>query len=481
MAITIISSPNINMSGYNPIKWVIDSDNKNTPGFRYIVEVYDVGTSNKLIEIDVAPDPTDNGYGKFDISRIVRNKIDKYLDLTNFNIQNATDTFYKYDIKFGESLSYEWEYDDYIISNGNTALTTDTIYGASFSNTTHEFNVGDQVFVEMNLVYGDCRDVINGFFTIINVVSNKTVEINLGFPCSGPASPGIISFANKRKLRTYDLTRENGRLVLNTAMSLKEYSDTSGSLSEYLISAPSTTKKFLTNVPNGYKVSLNQHMWINQFINTGGTTNSVDIRVENSNGDIFNIPNSGNFIVKTNGIGPANFGTYSVVSGSAPIIKGDTEWYEINITNDGGDSVSEKKRFVIDRRCVINDIEVLFMDRKGSFMSYYFPLRKFENITTNKKVYNNYIDGIETYSDGVKVYNSEIEKKITLNSNYMTDEMSLYFEELLSSPYTYIRYEGDWYSCKVMDGSFETERFINKRLIKKTIDVSFDINTSINI
>jgi hypothetical protein len=481
MAITIISSPAVNMSAYNPIKWVIDSTNKNEPGFRYIIEIYDAGTTDKLIEIDVAPDPTDNGYGKIDVSRIVRNKVDKFIDLTDNNINDALGTWYKYDIKFGESFSADWDFDDYIFLSGQTGLTTDTAFGGGFSDTTHNFVVGDQIFVEMDTIYNDCRDVINGFFTVIEVVSNKTIKINLTFPCSNPASPGVVTFADKRKFRAYDLQRQNGRLVLNTAMDVNEVSSTGGDMSGYLVTTPSTTKRFLTNVPDGFKVSPTQHLWINQFINTNGNTNSINIRVENSNGDLFNLPNSGNFVVKSNGVGPGNFGTFSVVSGSGPIIKPDTEWYDIWVTNDDGAQVLEKKRFVIDRRCPINDIEVVFMDRKGSFMSFYFPLKKFENITTEKEMFNKYVENVNTYSDGVQVYHSDFKKSFNINTNYLTDDMNLYFEELLTSPYTYIRYEGVFYSCKVMSGNFETERTRNKRLVKRSIDIDFDINTPINI
>ena len=485
MAITIISSPNQFQAAYNPIKWVLDSTNKNQPGFRYIVQIYDTGSTAStalLAEMDVAPDPFDNGRCDVDVSRIVRNKVDKFLDLNNDNVVEAVGTFYRYDIRFGESFSGDWAFNDYIfLSGGDTGLTTDSAFGAGFSNVTHPYQVGDQVYVEMNVVYNDCRDVISGYYTVTQVVSNKTIRINLGFPCSGPASPGKVRYADNRKARVYNLANQTQRLVLNAAQDIIEYSGATGSMTNYLVTTPSTTKRFLTNVPNEFKVSPTQHLWINQFINTNGTTNSIGVRVQNSNGDLFNLPNSGNFRVKTNGVGPGNFGTFSVVSGSGPIIKPDTEWYDIWVTNDDGAQVLEKKRFIIDRRCPINDIEVAFMDRKGSFMSYYFPLKKFERITTEKEMYNKYVKTFTTSADGVQVYNSDYKKTLTLNTNYLTDEMNLYFEELLTSPYTYVRLEGNWYSCKIAAGNFETERTRNKRLVKRSIDIEFDINTPVNI
>jgi hypothetical protein len=479
MAITIINSPASDwMSAYNPIKWKLDSTNKNTLAFRYIVEVYDAGTSNKLIEQDIAPDPTDSGYCNVDISRIVRNKVDKFLDINTDTIQNAVGTNYRYDIKFGESYVANWAYNDYVFITGGVALTTDTTYGASFSNATHSFVVGDQVKVQMNTIYNDCRDVINGFFTIVSVPSNKTILINLPFPCSGGVSPGIVRYSDMRKVRNYNLTSQTNRGIVNTAMNIVEYSSTLGSLNSYEILS-STSSKFLTNAPNGFKVSPYQHLWINMF--EKASNNGTNIRIQNSNGDTFNIPNSGDFIVKQNGVGPANFGTYSVATGTGPIIKSDTEWYDIWVINGSASQISEKKRFVLDRKCSINDCEIVFMDRKGSFMSFYFPLKIKENLTYKKDMFNKQVDTYTTYADGKQVYNSEFSRSLNLTTGYLTDDMNRYFEEILTSPYTYIRWEDVWYACKVKDGSSETERARNKRLLKRNIDVDFDINNPINI
>jgi hypothetical protein len=499
MAITITSSPAQYQAAYNPIKWEIDSNNKNLPGFRYVVQIFEVNTTNLVAEMDVAPDPTLSGRAQIDVSRIVRNRVDKYQNLSSTVVNNAVGTFFLYDIKFGESYTSDWAFDDYIFLSGATGLTTDSFYGPTFSDVTHPYVVNDQIFVQLDVVYNDCRDVINGFFTVVEVVSNKTIKINLAFPCSGTASPGKVSYADKRKVRVLNLQSEARRVVLNAAQDLIEFDSVSGSMAFYEITATSSNARLLTNVPDGFRVSPTQHLFVNQFENANGNTDNVDIRFTNSNGDVFLKSNSGNFVVKQNSVGPGNIGTLTTVSGSAPLIKPDTEWYEFHLVNDGGQKVSEIKRFYIDRRCPINDIEVVFMDRKGSFMSFYFPLKKFERIDVEKSRYNKYINSVKTFSDGVQVYNSEYKKTLTLNSNFLTDSENLYFEELLTSPYTYVRLDslpywligytnnnyiidiGKWFSCKIVDGNFETERTRNKRLVRRSIDIEFDINTPINI
>lgn len=133
--ITIISQPNNYHSGYNQIKYVIDSTNKNNPGFRYIVQLFKAGTAEKFAEFDMIPNPLNNGYGEINISKIIQTQLDYTINLTNFAFQDATKCYFNYDIKFGESFSTLWEFNDYVYltgDTGNLGLTTDSAFGAGF-------------------------------------------------------------------------------------------------------------------------------------------------------------------------------------------------------------------------------------------------------------------------------------------------------------------------------------------------------------
>jgi hypothetical protein len=64
----------------------------------------------------------------------------------------------------------------------------------------------------------------------------------------------------------------------------------------------------------------------------------------------------------------------------------------------------------------------------------------------------------------------------------MNDKMSVLFEELLTSPYTWIKTEpGLYYPCIVKETAFEVERQKNKNLIRKTITVEYGNKNAINI
>lgn len=481
MSISILQQPNKYQSGYNPIKYKIDSTNKNEEGFRYIVQIFDAGTSNKLVEYDVAPDPFDNGRGNIDVSRVIQNKLNTFLNLTSTTPNNATTAHYNYDIRFGESLSSEWLFDDYVGLFGGLggvlALTTDSAFGAGFSNIPHPFVNGDQIKVELNQTFNDTRDLLNAFWAVVNVTSPQTIQLGINSSVIGnfPATPGIAYYADNRKTRTLNIASITDRVAINTALNVVDFAALQGNMSNFVLNG--VTRNHLTNLPATNKTYPFQFMFLNML-----EANSVGfINFENDTGDILRKSNAGSFLVKSNSIGPANLGTLSVVSGTAPLIKPDTKFYEVFVTNSVGTQQSQKLKINITNKCAINETQVLFMDRKGSYMSFAFPNRQFESITTEKQKYRRYIDTYTTSSQGNTTYHSTQNKQVTLNTDFLSDEENRYFEELLTSPYIYIYFEDEWFSCSIDGGSFETQRTRNKALIKRQIVVNFNLDSPVNI
>ena len=74
----------------------------------------------------------------------------------------------------------------------------------------------------------------------------------------------------------------------------------------------------------------------------------------------------------------------------------------------------------------------------------------------------------------------DVNKQYTLNTNWMTLEMNQYFEELLTSPETYIKIDGTYQACIIKESSFETVRQRGRKLIRKTIKVELANRDSIN-
>lgn len=476
MAITINKQPAEFHSGYNPVEYEISSNFSTELGFRYVVELYQGLT--KFAEFSVAPDIKDGNKGKIDISRILQNKLDGYFANTVYNSFDARGAHFQYQIRFGESRTSQWKFNDYVWLVGDgLALTTDSFYGAGFSNETHNYQVGDQILVKTNGTYpNDNRQFLNTYFEVVKVISDKTVELNASFYLIGsfPATPGTTTFADNRKLITRNMINST-KSVINTAMNRKEYITTSGSLDGYNM-LTGTDNLILTNQPEKYSVTPEQHVYFNVL---KGQNKSLIF--ENSNGDVFRKVISGSNTVTSLGVGPGNLGTITTLNGTTPLIKDDTKWYIVKVANnDNTTDASIEYKFNLDKRCQINPIQIQFMDRKGSFNSFAFQLKKRENVQTSKESYNKFVSDNTTYAAGNTVYHSEVEKTMTLTTNFMGEAMNLYFEELMTSRRTYILIDSDWYSCTVQDTSFENEFERNNKMINKQITVKFDLNNPIN-
>jgi hypothetical protein len=480
MAISFSGTPTPITPGYNPIVYYVDSTNKNQPGFRYIFQV--LSGSTLLADLKIAPRPND-GIGYADVSKIVQNQLPGYsLPPSATTWANAdAGSVAEYTIQFGESYTTEYAFIDYIFMSGNTGIS---------GTTAHPFVIGDQVQLILNSTYNDFRDALNGYFTVTAIPDAYSFQLNLSWIGSGPATPGKAYYADARKTRFTGLTATT-TIATNEAMKVSEFQSFMSSyplVPDFVLTG--STSKFLTNIPrSGFRVTPTQHLGINGFDNK--VNNAALMWFQNSNGDVFNKSISSSAArIKQIAAGPANAGTLTTVSGTAGLIKDDTEWYEFWTTNSSSGQTSEKLRIDIDNRCVINDVEIAFLDRSGSMSSFAFQNRIFESITTEKETlrrefgtntankgftFNTYDEGMSTYAAG---YNNSYE----LNTNWMTDEMSVYFEELLSSPKTYVRWtDGNWYACQIENGSFQTERSKNQKLIKKKITIKLSIDNPVNI
>jgi hypothetical protein len=482
MAITIKAAPTELTPAYNPVMIYADSTNKSELGFRYVVDVYDDATSTKLFEQRVAPRPVD-GYMELNLSKAVSDYVDNTPPFNNTSSTLATGSFRELRIEIGEEYVVSWDFTDYGFNNdysgGNTGLFQ------SPNVTPHPFAVGDQVRVKTNATYTDNRQSLNGLFTVIGVEDAYDFVISLSDVGSFPATAGKVSFADNRRTIFRDLADETFT-VFNGALALKPFKNWTPNdyLAQVLVFG-----KFLTNAPRPFKVKVDSEVWLNLYGNSAG--NMREMYVRNDDGDMYNavLTDAGQEI-KQLAIGLGNFPTLTPVGGAVlPVIKDNTKTVDVWVANVSGVRMSEIFTYEIDRRCTIEDYEILFMDRLGSFVPFAFQLRSMERGSIMRETFNKKfgdIVGDDTYSfnlydQGYTTYHVDTEKTLELNTNYMDDEHSVYFEELLTSPYTYLRVGDDYYSVTVQETSFETMRQKNKRLIRKTVNVKFNVNTPVNI
>jgi hypothetical protein len=383
MAQTTIASPQVLTPAYNPIKYIVDSTNKNKNGFKYIFDIYESGTANKIGEYKVLP-TFGTGYGEEDLSKLLQTQVswDLQTQLTSF--YGAPNSYYQYDVKVGEEFVAEFAY-------------------------------------------------------------------------------------------TSSLTNASGNVQINV------------------------TNTFASG---------DQDLYLN-IVNPKGTDRVI---FENSNGGSFyKAISSADEIVQVP-VGPNNYG---ILVGTGDLIDNNTEWYEFFFANGATLSQQDSVRYrvYLDRRVLISEYHILFLDRMGSWSSFAFQLKSYERGDVTRELYNQDVAGFVNGADewtynteefGFRSMNINVTKSFDLNTNWMTQNMATYFEELVTSPQTFLKIvtyvttedgiplidedgcpihipESTLYQpCIVNNNSYEVFNQRNKNLIKQSISVRLANQDNIN-
>jgi hypothetical protein len=499
MSISIIQNTQILTPAYNDLIWKFDSTNKTEPNFKYVVDIYNVATVPTLLKrYTVNPEPV-NQYCDINLSQFLQSQVT--YDLTQLYTNGGTtanDSQFPYTLKIGEQYDTTWDYDA-VARNVDTNNTFTGYVNLGSTTTLHPYNIGDYIRITQS-DGGSLYPILEGIFVIVQVPNTQTITINLTYNLlsnTTPLSPLITGTTTQVGATTsnFDLLNVTGNCVSNQTYKIQDFIDYN--FSAYTTSS-SGTSKFFTNQPSTdwYMSPTQKAYTMFSYYSTSGNSIVSRVRYENSNGDIIQ---SGTINVNQNltlkpwlrliQTGPGNHNGTSAVTGSLPLIKNDTEWYDFWLVDSSNNQLTEKKRVYISRKCQINNTEILFLDRLGSWSSFSFDLKQFETVETEKQNYNRTID----YSTNLPIfepwlyggdvtYNSTIKRTWELNTNWMTEQMSDYFEELISSPVTLMRFDGgDYFPVNVLTNSVQNEKFKNTKLIKKKILVKSAWNEKINI
>lgn len=469
MAITKIAEPYDFSPAYNPLRFIYDSTNKNEDGFKYVYDVYESGTSNKIGEYRVFPRISD-GYGEIDLSPLLRSKV-SFTFQQGTEDATASDSFYQYDVKIGEEYIVQVSYTASVANNsGNVRITA-----------THSYQVGDQVQITQ-ADGGVANPQLEGLHTVIAITGTTNFTVSaLWSDVTDATINGDVKYADNRKTITRAVVTLSGKRVFNGAFKHNDFA--SYNQNNYILTA--STDYFLTYQPQTFYITEDQEVYFN--LSSGASTTGF-IVFENDGGDILKYAANANSYVYQANVG-ASANPTTVVSGTVGHIKADTEWYDVWYTDSSANRLSVKYRFYIDRRCRIEDYQILFLDRLGSFSSFAFQLRAYERGSITRDSYNQRLEGSVTsqrwgYSVqeyGMKTYKVGVEKTMELNTNWMTEDMAEYFEQLLTSPITYL-YDGTSYiPCNITDSSFEVEKQRNKNLIRKTVTIKLANQDSVNV
>jgi hypothetical protein len=473
---TIIAQPQQLMPAYNPIKYIIDNTNKNEPGFRYIFTIYSATGShipaNVVAQYKVLP-AFSTGYGEQDISKLMQSLV-TYKNMYDFGgvSGDSSESWYQYDVDLG------FEYIDNI--DYTASLQQSGAGDVEIHFNAHGFLLGDQVVI-VQADGGVANPTVEGLHTVLYADTNYFV-INARWDTVGDDTiNGNVTYADRRKTITLDDVLVTNKEVFNGAYNY--YNNTNAQditfpSASYLANSANDLL-MTTHIPQyDHAVSFNSssQFYYNLRVYAGV---SYDVSFYDMNGNLLN----------NDVFSPANDGIWGVSLSSFGLINED---YYVIINGDNG-FLSQPYYFTYDNRCTINEQQLYYLDRMGSFQSFAFQLRTYEKGQITREVYNQHIDGQVSAAQwvgvnlqkGFRTYNTNVTKTFDLNTNWMDQIDANRFQELLTSPQVYYFLllsapPNIYCACIIENNSFEVFSQKNKKLIKQSVTIRLAQQDPIN-
>ena len=523
---TITGYPDDFSPVYNPIYFYIDSVNKNLPGFKYIADIFDNGTLNRIGRYSLFPRPVD-GFGIVDINQLLATQVSYfYPDNISTPFYRCPENFYLYDMQFGEEYFYFWDFTESFSSTGGNVGFQGSV--------AHNYIIGDQITIQQ--IAGATNPEYDGVHIITDITTDTiTIDVPVGTPV---VESGTTAYSDHRKIQVLDIIESPGNGVFNGAVSHKKYRLWDSN--EYIINE-TYPGDWLTNIPDNYRIKYQysnrgNEMWFNLY---SDKTNVyvLYLLVQTDFGEyvIDNPYTTSGDTMLTVGVGPINIAsqTPTVISGTLPIFK-NTTWefydngfgyfgnvqflgttphpfsvgdivnisqfagatysvynglhtitdvttnaftidvvfagstppqgglitqitnhYDVSITDlDSEIPPSKAKRIQIDYNCIdrYENIELYFYDRLGSLIPANFELQSARSINIDRNEYQsilgykgeNPVTGAPSWTydstnRGRHSINTKVVQVLDIQSNWITEEESIFLQELYSSPVVFIK------------------------------------------
>ena len=465
MATTIIAQPQVFMPAYNPIKYIIDNADKNEPGFRYIFTIYPATGShipaNVVAQYKTLP-VYGTGYGEQDVSKLMQSKVGFDTSAFGLDSAQATNSWYQYDIDLGYEYIDNINYGTSLANNGGNV---------QISFTAHGFVQGDQISITQDDL-GVANPGVEGLHTVLSATANNFTINALYADVTDVTINGTVTYADLRKTIVLDDEAIVDREVFNGAYNNNINSSDNTAFPYNDFYGVSTDGNLLTSLV--YSVPPSTFLGAIFYLNLRAyqdiyTVGYYDMSNNFIDDYLVNVPADG---IHTFSVGPT-----ALV----------TEDYYVVITNSLG-FISENYLFTYDNRCTINDDQLIYLDRMGSWQSFAFQLKTYEKGQVTREQYNQHIDGQVVSAEwvgvplqkGFRTYNTNVTKTFDLNTNWMNENDGKRFQELLTSPQVYYYADSYYCACVVEATNFDVFRQRNKNLIKQSVTIRLAQQDPIN-
>jgi len=185
--------------------------------------------------------------------------------------------------------------------------------------------------------------------------------------------------------------------------------------------------------------------------------------------------------VGTSDIPLTNPSQYS--SGSPTTVLNNVKSYSIRLWDNSANPISEIVTFNIDRNCSkYTPVRLHWMNRLGGFDAFNFDLKSEESTDVKRKQYDQQphtFTGFGWSYDkadrGRTQYDTQLTKKLKVNTNYLTDLESIWMESLFTSPEVYQELGNELIAVNIDGGSIKKQTSLNEKLMQYSFNLEYSI------
>lgn len=474
MSITNITEPQTFTPAYNDLYFVASSTNRNNEGFRYLADLYIGGVNTHSFRIV----PTENNYGKLNLSKMVSSYLSNQQLLSGDDEALGEDYSYvDIYVKWGEEYySADWSFNDYSAATStNWSNYSDLSYNPDglpktmiyeTSGTAPTYSTGDYIRVSQTSVN---RTELEGVFRVLDVEDVNAggvrymIVLGLVWIGEGVSSSGDVNYANNDKTENLNQLTTSTITCFNGVMPFETFGDWNKNDWNGL--------EFLTNAPQPYPIRNGGSAFLQIY--TSDTTNDAwGYRVETASaGANYQYPSNDKVMM---------------INASTDQVSGTLLDYKVHTLDNGESQISNSFNFKIDERCLTyGDIEILFIDRLGSAMPFYFSYANtdidIESETSKRDISTDTMYDYELYDAGEVIDLIKEGRTLTLETLRLNDDMATYFRELVSTGWAVLRIgDNEFMRVNIVTKSYRLKDGFTEGLKKYEIKVKYANKDIIN-
>lgn len=258
-----------------------------------------------------------------------------------------------------------------------------------------------------------------------------------------------------------------------------------------------TTKYFLTNQPSSVKVRSEQNAYLYMMTDTANAVHRMQIKTYDSSGtliathkvnnDYAAIPTEGSRFLRFPA-GPKNINLIDASdfdSGGQTVITGSVASYTLQTIDASGTGTSEIQTYTVDDTCTKYDVyQFHFKNKIGGYDQCSFIRLSRHNVEIERSKFKKPISSLLTSADwgynlntrGDVQYNTNIKDKITVHSDWVSEDEATWLEELITSPDVYYDDGTNFFAVNITNTTYERKKTVNDKLINITIEFEYSYN-----